>query len=556
MHFHFESTTTAMEEHEFSVVFSVPSSLYSSLYLTLKSAPQNLYTPHRFLIKNIFNDIEGDGNSNGCIRTVQDAHGFMAQRKNNIAKTVHRRIYCHAATCLTLLLEISEKTSIEADYEETSFPTSLQKQTLRDYVFCRRTGMRICVERHYEGGDGFTLEYDCLNRYKYECTIHVEWEEAPSVDAFVTAMTGDNIIYRLLETMSRKNINNTGDEIINIHNMNLIHPYGHCGLPEQLDFFSLKFDGIRKNFCIFGRYFQIAGGQTYTFSRHWFGQAIVGHCEILESGEEVSSQPLIVLIDVYLIVENFHRLAKKYNMSYTCVLQNYHQFAEGGGSKTQDEYFHAKRLRTNIDFLNPCEAIEIIKLLEDVWRCEGETIGQYVSLQKFFRTLDSLPAIVVDNEATIDGCLGYNEHQIVKFKDKPTIDLMFRFDEMYRTLCKRMKNHQHEMKKIIKFINIQKTCDWLLFEEKFPGKFKSVVAEFLYFAHNRCFGKYYKEWSVDIDLRRFTDDLKTTECTSFVLLLEFNVNTVGRQLIYNRLRNDKFSANSVHVFKEINKISA
>lgn len=521
-----------MAEHELSVVFSVPSSLYSSLFLILKSAPE-LYTTCRLAVKNIFGDV----------RTIQDENGFVTQRKTILRKRHVRYMYRHT-TSLALLLDVRETTSLEVDcgMDDVEAPV----QILRDFIYCRRTGIRIAVERHYNDyhdPNVYQMDYDSFNRYKYDCRIHIEWE-AEDIERFVQVLNNDDIVYRLFEIMSKRNLNNVGDEIINIQNMNLIHPYGHGGNPHHMKFFSLKYDGVRKNFCIFGKYMQISGGKTYTFDNHWFGQAIVGHCELMGDA--------VIIIDIYLVAEDFYKLAKKYNMSYTCVLQNYHQFAEGGGCKTQDEYFHGKRLRTNIEFLNPCQAIDIIQLLKtSVWPMETK-LGECVRLQSFFTAIPSLRMAVDNSEFKIDGCLGYDKKQIYKFKENPTIDLIFKFDEMYRTICKRMKSNQHEMKKLVQFINIQKSCNWLEFEKRFPGKFNRFAGEFLYFSHNRNFAKHYKNWCVDIDLDVFTSDLKEINCTSFVLLLEFDV--CPGKLVYNRLRNDKFSANSIHVFKDINKV--
>ena len=562
-----------MEERELSVVFSVSPSMYTSLFLTLSTAPPEKYTKNRVLIKNVFNT-----NNGSIIRTVQDEFGFSMQRKTLLKDNTYMGIYKHPVSNLTLFLPISEKLSTEeiVDLNDDEFKeTKEYYQVVRDYIYCVNNGIRISVERKYSDyidPDYTQTNYDCFNRYKFECFIHIEFEFEKNVDInniltyFPNMMSSDDIIHKLFFIMSNKNINCVSDEIINIKNMSLTHKYsytGVCGIQsKKLKYFSLKYDGIRKNFCIFDKYIQI-GLDVYTLDSHWFGQVIIGHCEIIDED--------IIIIDVYLISENFQKIAKKYNISYTGALQNYHHFYNsnkkelenglqktdgstnsGGLLKTQDEYFHMKRLANNIKFMGPIEAINIVRLLKHILKDEKKII-KIIKFQKFHKSLNKLYAEGFKCDKKIDGFLGYNENTIFKFKGSQTVDMVFKFDEMFRHVLKKMKSNGQDLKKMIRFIKFQKTLNWKIFDYKYPKKFNKFVGEFLYFSKNESFHNKYPDWHVNIDIDQFENQLYNLENTTFILLLEFKVNYNDRILDFICIRTDKFSANSSDIFKKIIK---
>lgn len=564
----------AMEERELSIVLSVHSSMYTRLYLTLqKSSDSQYYTTPRQLIKNILiNDVDVNTTSSSAaaathIRTIQDENNYILERKTTVHQQMHKCLYKHEKSQLTLLLNVCDKTSIEdTDVQLNVAQITSYSHILRDYIYCRETGMRISIERHYNDHcdpNPYQMMYDCFNRYKYECRVHIEYEygrrsndddnDTSIIEQFMKKLSTDTVCHQLFTIMANKNLNGISDEIINIQNMNLVHRYGygnakHATTIHRMKYLTLKYDGTRHNFCIYGKYLQI-GRFTLPFENHWFGQAIIGHCEIMPSGE-------VILIDIYLITENFTRISKKYNISYTSVLQNYHQFATaagggGGGPKTQDEYFHQQRLQNNIEFISPLDAIGYIQLLKDIWITEDK-VATGIRLQKFYDNIVSLRKAVKYTDLPIDGCLGFSGDRIYKIKQYSTIDLVFRFDEMFRSIYKRMKANHHELKKIIKYMNIQKSFDWLAFEQKYPGKFTTFAVEFLYFANEKNFWKHFRDWNVDIDVTYFMEQLTiNNDCTNFILLLEFKVVLTSKRLIFTRLRTDKFSANAINVFKDI-----
>ncbi|WBR61437.1 late expression factor 4 (LEF 4) [Drosophila suzukii associated hytrosavirus 1] len=548
-----------MKEHELSVVFSVPSSMYTRLFLTLSSASSSLYTDCKMCIKNIFHldGEEGDEETKKThIRTVQDDLSFTMQRKKIINEQHHRCLYRHQTSYLTLFMPIRERESIEEQIDLNDYMDRLKsyKQVVRDYIYCRTNGIRIAVERHFDDyidDDIYQMDYDCFNRYKYECYIHIELENHTNVSNFIREMTRDEIIYRLLAIMASKNLNCISDEIINIQNMTLTHKYGYANPRKRknMNYYSLKYDGIRYNFCIFGKFVQI-GRHCIQFNRHWFGQVIVGHCEILESGE-------VIIIDIYLIAENFNKIAKKYNISYTGALQNYHHFYtnirnETSGPKTQDEYFHMKRLMNNIKFVSPIDAIEIIGILQEhVW--PYEELHHDILLQTFYPSFQKLCVGVQNCKLKIDGFLGYTPSKIYKLKRDLTIDLVLKFDEMFRNVYKKMKASNQDLKKMIEYANIQKTLNWYEFERKYPGRFNKFAVEFLYFSQDKNFYKHYSDWKVYIDIDLFHRELSQSNGTYFILLLEFEVKYKEKTLVFTRLRDDKFSANSINVFSNILK---
>lgn len=618
-----------MEERELSIVFSVPVTLYTRLFLTLSEANYDYYTKPRQLIKNIFQQKHTEETSTTTttsksgkqkivqqLRTIQTEHGFVTQQKQILNEMQYRSLYrnVNRETQLTLLLSVIDRVSLEKPCTLDETKITGYTQIIRDYVYCRKNGLRIAVERHfhdYIDPVPYKMSYDCFNRYKFDCSIHIEWEydtntniddiistsnqqTATNTDkygqlnnlqrhcTFINNLCTDEIVYALFMIMSQKNLNNIGDEIININNMALIHKYGYSNYnnlqKRKFKFFSLKYDGERHNFCIFGKYLQI-NRQILEFKNHWFGQAIIGHCEILATGQ-------IIIIDVYLVAENFYKIAQKYNLSYTGALQSYHQFYNRGAKgtttnaqtkkeqmttlkrydggeicgdvnsssplKTQDEYFHMKRLRTQVNFIRPLDAINCIELLRLIWRTEPD-IAAAIQLQKFHLKVRKLHKAFRRCTLPIDGCLAFTYNRIYKIKQNPTIDLLWKFDEMFRSIYKRMKANNHDLKKIITIITIQKSLNWLEFERRYPGRFEKFALEFLFFAENRNFSQHYKGWSVHIDLELFLYQLNHQDSTAAVLLAEFEVCHREHRLVFVRLRTDKFSANSMHVFINILK---
>lgn len=557
-----ESTTEF--EHELSIRFSVPSKLYSSLYLTLSQATtttnySQLYTaPLKKQIKNIYNLLNYK-QTDAQIRTIQTEYGFLTQQKQLIEEKIHKRIF--KKNNLTLFLKIYERKSLEQKYILNKDDVQNYIQVIRDYIYCKNNKMRISIERHYRDyldDNCMQMEYDCFNRYIFDCFIHIELEfdkntdELDIVDFFVCQLHNNDIVCQLFQYMSIKNLNNVTDELINIKNLTLMHKYGYKNVKSlktmKDTFFSKKLDGIRYNFCIFGKYLQI-DMQTFIFENHQFGQVIIGHCEIMENGD-------IYIIDLYLVEENFHRTAKLYNISFSCVVQNYYLFSKKkcdkgiDQPKTQDEYYHMKRQKSKIKFLNPIDAIEYIMLLNKIWENELK-ICENIKLQKFYTNIKDIP--VEKNMDKIDGYLCYTNDKIYKIKKSLTIDLIFKFDEMYRSIYKRMKNNNCDLKKLTINVNIQKTIKWFEFENKYPGKFNRFAVEFLYFSNNINFNKSYSDWRVCINLENFIEQISTMNSTFFVLLVEFKINLKKKLLTFTRLRNDKYSANSINVFENILK---
>lgn len=558
------------EEREFSVYLSVASSMYTRLSSILQQASSSYYTETKVSIKNAYihreyvvvDDVNGSKKFVKNFRTVQDMYGYSMQTKTRISQKNHRCLYRYRGSNLTFLLDICERVSMEEEVDLNDYIDKClkYKQTIRDYIYCRESGMRIAIERRYEDyidPDYTQMSYDCFNRYNFNCFIHVEWEYEKGVEnaleKFKSIFVDSDVIHELLSVISNKNLNCVGDEIINIENMPLTHKYGYLSSSsigsKEIVYFSMKFDGQRKNFCIFGKYIQI-GQKCFVFENHWFGQAIIGHCEILEKTNE------IILIDVYIITADYSKIAKGYNMTYTKTLQNYHSYSTQiapDNIKTQDEYFHMKRLKNNIKFLEPLEAIHILELLSHVWSGEPK-LSQQIQLQKFYTSLKKLQRqSLMSCPTKIDGFLGFSRNTIYKIKQTQTIDLLFKFDEMFRHVLKDMKTHMKHLKKMIKFVNLQKTMDWCKFEENFPGMFEQFAIDFLYFSKDQSFIKHYPNWSIQIDMEDLILQVSNLNSTQFILLIEFEIDQSKKMLSFTRLRSDKFSANSYKVFENILK---
>lgn len=561
--------------------------MYTRLFLIMSSAPLEKYTEKRLLIKNVYHDrvnrltnhTSTSNTNKSYARTIQDDCSYLIQRKYCLSENTYTCVYKHKFSELVLFLNVCERMSLEEelDVSDLDSDTDGYHQIVRDYIFCRDSGIRIALERRYDeyiDPDNNQMDYDCFNRYPFECYIHVEYEFEKNrqdlnnvIDEFLENISADDIIYRLLYIVSNKNINCVSDEIINIKNMALVHKYGYVNLKQlsikKMQYFSLKYDGIRKNFCIFSRYIQI-DRECYEFENHWFGQVIIGHCELVDNQ--------IIIIDIYLISENFQKIAKKYNISYTGALQNYHQFYSNNIKKTrqtctsfdrgdisslplktQDEYFHMKRMMNRIKFIEPIEAINVIRLLSNIWKSEPN-IADKVRLQRFHKNLKRLYfAENVDNIFKIDGFLGYNSEKIYKIKRDLTVDMVFKFDEMFRFIFKKMKANNQDLKKMITYANIQKTLNWFDFDRKYPGKFDKYAKDFIFFSNGDNFTKHYAEWSVHIDIEILNKQLSSLNSTLFILLMEFDVDAVNKRLNFVRLRFDKFSANTIKVFQKILK---
>lgn len=570
------SYTMVVVERELSVCFSVPSSVYTSLLLVLDKCPIDLYTENSTLVKNVYhyNATDNGESAMGTLRTIQTDCGYEMQIKSVLSNNMYKCLYKHASTNLTLILNIHEKVCSEKNVNIGDYRDKLKgyKQVIRDYVFCRNSGIRIAVERHfndYIDPDIFQMDYDCFNRYKFDCYVHIEFEfverdenNLSSILAnFVDQLSKDDVVFRLFTIISNKNLNCISDELVNINKITLQHNYGYCSINNTrlrtMKYFSLKYDGIRKNFCIFGRFFQI-DGKYIEFENHWFGQIIMGHCELVHN--------VIFIIDIYIVSENFFKIAKKYNVSYTDALQNYHHFYNnrttgGGGTddnlydqqpKTQDEYFHMKRLSNTIKFIDPIDAIHVIKLLSNIWQREPR-VAEQIYLQTFLRSLKKIRTYTTRCPLKIDGILGYTQKKIFKFKKTLTIDLLLKSDEMFRSIYKKMKTNNNDIKRMIKFINIQKTLNWVEFEHKYPGKFNKFAMEHLFFSQHKSFHKNYPDWRLSVDVAKFCSELARLTGTFFVILLEFEVDAMTKELTFTRLRDDKFSANSLNVFRKILK---
>lgn len=541
------------EEKEFSILFSVPSSIYTRLLLILASAPENFYTRPRKLIKNVYDVSELEKTKYKhpfILRTIQDDNGFLMQRKWILKEMTHKHIYKYMhKNYFTLFLNVNEKHSIEEVLDVNNFSKKNYYQILRDFIYCRRSGIRISIERKfidYIDEDVNQLQYDCFNRYKFECFIHIEWEQT-NISKFLRYVCTDTIMYKLFVTMATKNMNYISDEIINIKNMTLVHNYDNTTFQQKknLNFYALKFDGVRKNFCIFNKYIQI-DRMCFEFKNHQFGQIIIGHCEVVGD--------LIILIDIYLVTENYHKIAKTCNVSFTSALQTYHSFcnSSSGPTKSQDEFFHMKRLKVKINYLNPIEAIEILNLLQQhVWNEENSNLTSSVKIQIFYKDINQVYNITQTCSLPIDGVLGFSSKKIYKIKQKLTIDLLFHVDEMFRYIVKKIKINNDS--KLIKFLTIQKTLNWREFECKYPQYFNKIVGNFLFFGAHKNFNKLYPDWRINIDVAALENQIENLNCTLFVILIELEIDVQQKLLTFTRIRNDKFSANSVKIFKNIIK---
>lgn len=563
-----------MEEREVSVIFSVPSSMYTQLFLVLSSAPLTEYTERMTLVKNVYEDmgkgcgVGGGDSDNSYIRTIQDQYSYSMQRKRKLKDNTYLCLYKHEQSKLTLYMSIRESLSIEHDIDLNDYKVGAYHQTIRDYVYCRENGIRIALERRYNDyidPNVEQMDYDCFNRYKFDCLVHIEYEFAKDtcvddvLQQFQQNVCRDEIIYRLLFIVSIKNLNFISDEIINIKNMSLVHKYTHINIQnvekKKMEYFSLKYDGIRKNFCIFNKYLQL-DGNCFEFENHWFGQVIIGHCEIVND--------MIYIIDIYLISENFNKIAKKYNISYTGALQNYHHFynsntaanattasnKKDGNLKTQDEYFHMKRMCNNIKYMQPIDAINAINLLANIWKHEP-SVACSIKLQKFCTSLAKLQKRERRCKLKIDGFLGFAGNKIYKIKNESTIDLLLKFDAMFKAVITKMKTGNQELKKMVKFVNIQKMVNLVEFENKYPGKFGRFVGDYLYFAGDECFTKHFHGWKILIDMKLMEEQMALMHSTLFILLLEFCVDASEKRLVFTRIRCDKFSANSSKVLVKI-----
>jgi hypothetical protein len=601
-------------ERELSVLLSTPPSLYSALLVVLSQAPPDYYTCHSESIKNVFQCKKftgGIGGSGGggddCFigkdgddcrkhkqhiyRTVQDKFSFLRQCKLVLKRRMVRRIYKHPFRNTTLFLSVRDSVASESLVDEFEYTDYVQ--TVRDYIYCRITGMRIAIERRFcEFNDGNIrqLAYDCFNRYNYTCYVHIEWEIDPemdnkeAMDQFMEHLVNDNkVVYKLLTLVCNKNLTNVSDELINIRNLPLTHNYGYQsdGKLHENKYYAVKYDGTRFNFCIYGKYIQLEN-VCLEFKNHWFGQVVIGHYEQLCGGE-------VILIDVYLVTENYHRISKKLNISYVGALQSYHEFyntldseelkgttatttavgvsgavvtGEGGGgglgsigsnnssygsAKLQDMYFHRKRLKKNATFINHMEAINVIELLDKIWSNEPE-ISARIQLQKFYRSLGSVKRKAIDSHLDIDGLLAFSNKKILKMKAEITIDLLWKSDGMYRYL---KKTGGTDIAKLSRLVNIQKTINWSVFDAKYPGRLDSVVVDFLFFSGCVRFSDKFPDWSVYLNVAVLEEQIAKVNFTLFNILLEFVLDINTKTISFTRIRSDKCSPNSEHVFRQM-----
>lgn len=207
-------------------------------------------------------------------------------------------------------------------------------------------------------------------------------------------------------------------------------------------------------------------------------------------------------------------------------------------------------MKSNLKFLTPLEAVEIINIIRsNIWSLEN--IHNNVHLQQFYPTLQQLCKGASKCNVKIDGFLGYRSKKIYKLKRDQTIDLLFKLDEMYRFIYKKLKEHNHELKRMVVYNNIQKILNWKLFDRRFPGVFEKHSLDFLFFSGNQSFSKNFPGWRIQINVEFFHRQLMRSHSTMHLLLAEFLIEFEQKCLRFTRIREDKFTANPVRTFTEI-----
>lgn len=329
---------------------------------------------------------------------------------------------------------------------------------------------------------------------------------------------------------------------------------------EEIEYYSKKWDGIRKNFVLYGNVLHIEN-RDFILKTMWFVQVIIGHVEILNTGQ-------IIIIDVHIISENFKYIQTNVNK------YSKHEANESIKISTaKEDKIDVKKLRLeqttkyhdtcnmkNNNNVTQMEAIMFLMQLKSFW--QDEQLEGKVLIQAFMETIPT-PCNLSD------GYLSFSKNKIYKHKTFNTVDLFLCINEFYKCI---LKSVEYKIKKPTASTSLMLTSsspiysfslpilqfpitynyDWQTIISKCDRKMVAkCIIQSLKFAKNVLFRDGFSNWILRHDDSNLDNLLNVINKRSHVinLLVEFKVERDREMLTFVKVRNDKFAANSLNLFQ-------
>lgn len=425
---------------------------------------------------------------------------------------------------IVLIAPIMYKVSTETMADPSEFSNLIPQGKVERYYLYDSHKIRIAVEQKFSTianvdcmqrmNEGLPDHYDIFNYESSVCTLHLEleFEEASkmpdAVRRLCECLRTNSLVHELLCVAKVGNCTSNCD-VTEDSEDSLRRPFVYLPPKEPVLFRSIKLDGERAKFEIINNILYISQWSLAIKLNYAFVQCVVGHVErlALASGYEY------IIIDIF----NF--------------------------SSVRD--FHVVR----------ASHIEAIAILNEIGKMNLRADGYKLHIQKFFQGEPTAP-----ESWPTDGQLHFYEKSIVKVKKNAqfgsfvTVDLMLK-KSIY---LPKLIEHLSELyaQKQFTFLDANGYETSLTHNNCKPGKqnidVDLIVNEPIRRTLQFSCGTHLDEgWAVDM---RGCENLWGSSNTVInVAIVELLIDLPQKTLIFQRIRSDKFVANSIQVFREMLK---
>lgn len=522
------AAAAAVDEIEVSIVWPVYSKMWLELYDTMKSVAGS-----KEITKLIY--------KNGIRKRLENT-SLLYEGKYLKKKEMHYDV-CTVARHIIVVANIMYKESCE-EFIAVSSESQLQQpiaKIQRVYVM-QENGIRIAVERKFlpypDAAETITSlnYYDIFNYEYYTCCIHIEIE-APSS----TATDKQKLITQLKQCISSDNelvkalvcIMKFGNSTL--QHLDMVQPITNASAEQSLCrqfayttdnfddrrplFVAWKLDGERAKFEIINNVMYIPQWSVeFVLDDVYFAQTLVGHVERIITK---SHQP----ITVYVIIDLY--------------------------------YISSMRLKHMPPTLHHIDAIKILNAFSvKTLYIKGNV---HIQLQKFYADEKSMEPCSLPH----DGLLKFYPQKIVKCKQigdihVVSVDLLMRRNVYNRNLVEFLQKKYTEK---CKYVNEANDYACLLTYNNCKPTKHNIDTDILYnvpvynslqFNGDRFFTELVDDiWTVDMSNcpNLYTDSNRLIN----VFVIEFLIDAARRRLVYQRIRYDKYVANSHQVFVDMLK---
>lgn len=371
------------------------------------------------------------------------------------------------------------------------------------------------VERKQRHTDGIVDYFDIFNYESSVCTLHLELEFdgrqclPQAIDNLKACLQTNALVHELLCLLKTGNCS-SNTEVGEESEDSLRRPFAYVAPDQDLLYVSVKLDGERAKFEIANNIMYIRQWSLAIKLNYFFVQRVVGHVERLSIDDH---EYVYIIIDIF----NF--------------------------SSVRD--FQVLRL-------NHIEAIEIMNKIAHV-RSESP---EKVYIQKFYTD-----KCVPHQQWPSDGYLHFYERNIVKVKKNSngffaTVDLMLKKSIYLCNLIDYLNKLYTD--KIFSFHDANGFESSLTHNNCKPSKHNvdvdlivnEPIMQSLQFSSGSLFSCEISDWTVDMS---GCENLWGTKDTAIinVAIVELIIDVKQKKLSFQRIRSDKFVANSINVFKEM-----